>query len=204
MDEASNANIAYKIVLLVVLVASFAVYARHNMRIATVVRYAAIWIAIFLAIGAAYTLRDDAAALGDRMLADLLPTHGLAEGPRKISFRAGNDGHFRVAATVNGVGVEFLVDTGATVVSLSRRDAARIGIDVERLQFTRTVQTANGPARDAPVRLQEIRVGPITVSDVRAAVSNERSDESLLGMSFLERLQGYTVSGGTLTLTGTP
>jgi aspartyl protease family protein len=202
MDHAWNADLAYKIILAVVLIASFVSFARSsNMRVAVVARHAAIWIGIAFAIAAAYTLRDDAKAFGERMLADLVPSRGMATGPNAIVFRAGNDGHFHVDAVIDGKTVEMLVDTGATTVSLSRRDAARIGIDLTRLVYNRRVMTANGPAMTAPVTLREVRIGPITVTDVHAAVSEERAEGSLLGMSFLGRLHGYRVEGDKLTLT---
>jgi len=86
----------------------------------------------------------------------------MTTGPNSIVFRAANDGHFHVDAVVDGKSIEMLVDTGATTVSLSRRDAARIGIDLTRLVYNRRVMTANGPAMSAPVTLRELRVGPIT------------------------------------------
>ena len=76
--------------------------------------------------------------------------------------------------------------------------------DVERLTFNMPVQTSNGRVFDAAIRLREIRVGPITLSNVRAAVSDRERDEPVLGVSFLSRLQSYTVNGGTLTMTGAP
>jgi aspartyl protease family protein len=202
MDHLWNASLAYKVVLVAVLIASFVTFARSsNMRIATIARYASIWILIAFVIAAAYTLRDDAKAFGERMLADLMPSHGMASGPNGIVFRAANDGHFHVDAVVDGKTIEMMVDTGATLVSLSRRDAARIGIDLTRLAYTQRVMTANGPALSAPVTLRELRVGPITLANVHAAVSEERAEGSLLGMSFLGRLQSYTVQGDKLALT---
>lgn len=205
MDDAWNANLAYKVILLVFLVASFIAFARNSrMRIGTVVRYALIWIAIASVIAVAYTVREDVESFGARILADFLPSHGMTTGPRTVAFRAARDGHFHVDAFANGIGLNMIVDTGATVVSLSRRDATRIGIDVGRLSFTQRMQTANGIVLSAPVTLRELRVGPITVANVRAAVSDGRTEESLLGVSFLGRLASYTVSGNTLTLTGPP
>jgi aspartyl protease family protein len=203
MDHAWNASLAYQIILAVVLIASFVVFVRSSgMRIGTIARYAGIWILIALAIAVAYTLRDDVKAFGDRMLADLIPSRGMTIGPKSIVLRAANDRHFRVDAVVDGKSIEMLVDTGATTVSLSRRDAQRIGIDLSRLTYNRRVMTANGPALTAPVTLREVRVGPITLTDVHAAVSEERAEGSLLGMSFLGRLQSYAIEGDKLTLTG--
>ena len=96
--------------------------------------------------------------------------------------------------------IRFLVDTGASEVVLSPRDAERLGFDLKSLNFNRIYQTANGTVTGAPVRLEEIRIGPIVVSDVRASVNGAEMKRSLLGMSFLGRLGGYRVNGDVLTL----
>jgi aspartyl protease family protein len=85
-------------------------------------------------------------------------------------------------------------------VVLSPADARRMGFDLGRLDFTGRAETANGHVRSAPVRLRELVIGPIRLTDVRAAVNEAEMSESLLGLSFLSRLEGYEVSGDRLTL----
>jgi aspartyl protease family protein len=165
-------------------------------------RNAAIWAAISVVLLGVYAFRDEVTYVAERMQAELDPTSGVAGGPRSISFRAARDGHFHVDALVNGRRLSFLVDTGATRISLSRDDAERIGIDTSKLTFNQRVQTANGVARAAGVILRDVRVGPIAVPNVLASVSERRSEGSLLGLSFLARLESYAVNGNTLTLTG--
>ena len=103
-------------------------------------------------------------------------------------------------AEVNGVPVQFLVDTGASVVTLSRDDAERAGLNPEGLSFSQRFNTANGTAFGAPVRIQRLSIGGIVLNDVRGAVMESGLTGSLLGMSFLERLSSYAVEGDTLTL----
>jgi aspartyl protease family protein len=117
-----------------------------------------------------------------------------------VRFTAGQDGHFRVDAMVNGAPVKFLVDTGANIVVLTQADARHIGLDPDGLAYTAKVATANGTAPAAPVLISEIVVGPIRMTDVVAVVDRQNTMTSLLGMSFLSRLQGYEVSAGALTL----
>ena len=93
-----------------------------------------------------------------------------------------------------------LVDTGASLVTLTPADARGAGIDPARLAFNGHVQTANGTARMAPVTLREIRIGQLSIYDLPAAVL-ENLNVSLLGMSFLSRLQGYEMRNGKLTIT---
>ena len=118
------------------------------------------------------------------------------QGNRRLS------GEFAVAAKVNGARVTFLFDTGASVVVLTAADARRAGIDTRGLDFDVPVTTANGAAMAAEVRLDSIEVGPIVMRNVRALVARPGAlEESLLGMSFLERLKSYAVERGRLILT---
>jgi aspartyl protease family protein len=117
-----------------------------------------------------------------------------------VRFPADRDGHFRVDAMVNGVPVRFLVDTGASIVVLNPADAQHIGLDLDRLTYTDSAETANGKVAAAPITIQEILIGPIRLTDVAGAVDRQNTMTSLLGMSFLSRLQGYEVSSGELTL----
>ena len=108
-------------------------------------------------------------------------------------------GHVLVDAIVNGAAVRFLVDTGASLVTLTPNDARAAGLDLHRLAFNALASTANGDVRMAPVRLREIRLGQLAIDDVPAAVI-ENLKISLLGMSFLKRLQSYEMRGGRLTV----
>jgi len=97
--------------------------------------------------------------------------------------------------------VSMLVDTGASAVVLSFEDAERIGLEPQRLAYTVTVSTANGRATAAPVRLDEIAIGPVLRRNVRAMVTEEgRLDQSLLGMTFLSTLGSFQMQGEELRL----
>ena len=101
--------------------------------------------------------------------------------------------------TANGAAVHFLVDTGAGSVALTLADAAAAGVGRGSLDFSARISTANGIARAAPVRLREVRVGQLSVNDVSAFVA-ENLHVSLLGMSFLKRVEGFEIRDGVLTL----
>jgi aspartyl protease family protein len=124
---------------------------------------------------------------------------GQAQGavPNSLIYHANNQGHVVLEGVVNGAPVRFLVDTGATMVVLTTRDAAAAGIG--NLVFSMRTSTANGIARAAPVRLREVRLGQLSIDDVSAAVV-ENLNISLLGQSFLTRLDGYEMRDGVLTL----
>ncbi len=119
---------------------------------------------------------------------------------RALTVRAAAGGHFFVGADVDGADIRFIVDTGATEVMLTPEDAARIGFDLRDRHFTRRFNTAGGVVRAAPVTLRRLRIGQLTLRDVEAWVNEAPLPVSLLGMSFLKRLDGYEVQGDRLIL----
>jgi clan AA aspartic protease (TIGR02281 family) len=125
----------------------------------------------------------------------------LRAGPaaRTLIYRIDQRGHVALTAMVNGAPVRFLVDTGASRVTLTAEDARAAGIDPGRLVFNQRSQTANGLAREAPVTLREIRIDRLSIDNVSAAV-NENLTVSLLGMSFLRRLKSFEMRDGALTI----
>jgi aspartyl protease family protein len=117
-----------------------------------------------------------------------------------LVYPANRAGHVIVDAVVNGAPMRMLVDTGASFVTLTPADARAAGIAAGQLVFNRRASTANGFVRMATVTLREIRLGQLSLNDVPAAVL-ENLNLSLLGMSFLERLNSYEMRGGKLTIT---
>lgn len=118
-----------------------------------------------------------------------------------VELRAGGHGHFETPISINGRSIEVMVDTGASLVALSYEDAERAGIFVRPGDFTHRSQTANGIAKFAPVTLERISLGDITVRNVAAAVSEPgKLRTSLLGMSFLNKLSRTEMRRGLLVL----
>lgn len=184
--------------LILVFVAS-SLFVRGRFQLGRVVRDAALWLAIGGLILIGYAFRHDAKWLGQRLAGELAPSTGMTEAA-SVRFPASAGGHFVVEAVVDGQPVRFLVDTGATDVVLSPRDAARLGFKPEDMTFSQVYRTANGTVMGAPVRLGSIEIGPVRVDDVRASVNGADMNRSLLGMSFLSRIGGYEVSEDSLTL----
>jgi aspartyl protease family protein len=184
---------------LLVLLPAVALVGRYRARAA--IRDAALWFGVLGLLVVGYAYRGELARIAGRVGAELVPHRGtVADGGGTIAFRAARDGHFHVEAAVDGVPVRFMVDTGASNVVLSPADARRLGFDLAKLSFHQVFHTANGMVRGAPVTFAEVRIGPIALRDVRASVNGADMSRSLLGMSFLNRLGGYTVENGTLTL----
>ncbi|MBK7677355.1 MAG: TIGR02281 family clan AA aspartic protease [Candidatus Accumulibacter sp.] len=121
-----------------------------------------------------------------------------AGGGGKATLTADGRGHFVTTGNVNGTTVRFLVDTGATMISLGASEARRIGLDTSKGR-TAFVNTANGQAVVTHVKLDTVRVGEIVINNVDAVVHQQEMPFALLGMSFLNRMEMQR-DGQTMTL----
>jgi aspartyl protease family protein len=143
------------------------------------------------------------AASAVAMNADVQPPRDapVTSSSRNVEIAPDRQGHFRVEARIDGRRLDFMVDTGASVIALTERDAARIGIRPRQSEYTATVKTANGTIKAAPAQLSSVEVDGIRVRDVRALVLPDNAlSENLLGLSFLSRLRRFEYSRGKLVL----
>jgi len=118
----------------------------------------------------------------------------------ELIVQAGPNGHFMVDAVVDGVEIRFLVDTGASRVVLTAEDAERLGYRLDGLDYSERYQTANGEILGAPVVLPELRIGDLAIEDVHSSVIRAPLSTSLLGMTFLSRLESFEVRDEALIL----
>ncbi len=110
-------------------------------------------------------------------------------------------GHYVAEFRMNGKSVTALVDTGASMVAINKTTARKLGINVGPADFKYEVNTANGTAKVAAAVIREIQIGRVRVRDVEAAVLDDKAlDGTLLGMTFLKRLEGFSVTDGDLIL----
>lgn len=111
------------------------------------------------------------------------------------------DGHYWARMLVNDkASVEFMVDTGASVVALTYRDAQKMGLNPGELDYKWTIRTAGGETLGASVRIDSMRLNQVHIRDVDAMVLREDLDQSLLGMSFLSKLHSYEFRGERLII----
>lgn len=123
---------------------------------------------------------------------------GNGDGSDKIIMTADVQGHFFTTGNINGTSVRFLVDTGASMISLGATDARRIGLDFNRGQKALT-NTANGQVVVSKVQLDTVRIAGVTLHNVDALIHQNEMPIALLGMSFLNRMEMQR-DGSTMTL----
>jgi len=123
-----------------------------------------------------------------------------APAPAAMQIPRAQDGHYWVTGEVGDRRIRFLVDTGATTVSLTPADARTLGVDPDRLAYRYEVSTADGHARAAKVRLTSLSVGGATLKDVDALVIEKGLPTSLLGMTYLGRLSKFEAGPEGLVL----
>ncbi|MDJ0893620.1 MAG: TIGR02281 family clan AA aspartic protease [Alphaproteobacteria bacterium] len=195
--EAGRANLLYYVMLL--LLVGSGVLAGRRMGLRFAAKSVGVWILIGAALLLAYSYRFELEDLKDRLLGTVAP-HAALMQDGAVTVRLGQDGHYHLRAEVNGEPIRFLVDTGASDIVLSPRDARRLGFDPAGLTYSKIYSTANGTVRGAPVTLDRLEVAGLRFRDVAASVNGADMRQSLLGMSFLDRFAGYEVRNGVLSL----
>jgi aspartyl protease family protein len=120
---------------------------------------------------------------------------------RSMTLEPDAQGHFRTEAKIDGQHIDFMVDTGASLVALRESDAGMLGIHPMPSDYTATVVTANGKVKAARAKLDRIALGDITVFDVPALVLPDAAlNVNLLGVTFLSRLKRYEYANGRMVL----
>ncbi len=120
-----------------------------------------------------------------------------ADGARQITLQRSRNGHYFATGKINGVKVRFLLDTGATNVSVPADIAAKIGLEKG---VSYPIRTANGIGEEFATVIKSLTIGTIEVTDVRAGINpNYKSESILLGMNVLKKFR-MVQQGNTLTI----
>ena len=202
LDHASFARAAFAIAIIVWLALAGARRAGAA-GLVRVISGASVWAALILGLTGAYAYRFEAAEFAQRLMGELFPGEPQIGAGGEVIVNRRLGGEFVVPATIANTRVAMLFDTGASTVVLRAEDAAKVGLDTRALKFDVDVVTANGSASAAEVVLDRVAVGPIVARNVAALVARQGAlGQSLLGMTFLERLQSYSVERGRLVLKG--
>ena len=196
------ASLTWKIVVLVFLGGAVLMFFRENFMQA--VQAAVFWVVVGLVLVAAYTYRFELKDVSERVLAELVPGRAASRGARTIEIARGGR-EFSLSTQVNGASISMVLDTGASSVVLTQEAAKAAGLPLEVLSYNVTVDTANGRTRAAAVTLDKIGVGGIVERSVPALIAQPgQLRTSLLGMSFLNRLESWEVRGDKLIMRGYP
>ncbi|TIR32709.1 MAG: TIGR02281 family clan AA aspartic protease [Mesorhizobium sp.] len=163
------------------------------------------WAVIVLALIAGYQYRYELQDFASRVTAGLVPGSplalGLEDGHATVTLDKAGNGHFEARIMVNGTPVRAVVDTGATSTVLTAQDAQAAGFNPAALKFTIPVSTANGMARAAAVRTDELAIGGIIRRDMPVMIAAPGMlGQSLLGMNFIGSLSGFDVRGDRMIL----
>jgi aspartyl protease family protein len=195
-------SLAYKLLILVFLGSAALTMLRE--RFSQALTGALMWVVVALVLVIGYSYRYEVNDVAGRLMAELIPGRAVTHG-RMVEVARTNSGDFDISARINGVRVPMVLDTGASSVVLTQQDAKAAGLPLEVLDYTVSIDTANGRTHAAQVTLDRLAVGGLEERSVEALIVQPgQLRTSLLGMSFLNRLQSWQVSGDRLILKGYP
>jgi len=200
LDEHQQLSLLYRVGLLILV--SGALVRMFRDRFGEAIRMALMWAVVALVLAVGYTYRFEIVDAGNRVLAELVPGRAAGRG-RTVELARTGAGDFQIATLVNGARVPMVLDTGASSVVLTRDAAIAAGLPVEMIKYNVNIETANGRAYAAAATIDRIAVGGIVERAVPALIAQPGTlKTSLLGMSFLSRLQGWEMRGDKVVMRG--
>ncbi|MGA0371420.1 MAG: retropepsin-like aspartic protease family protein [Paracoccaceae bacterium] len=191
MEENDFSRLIYLSVLVVAILGSVLISRRGAY--GKMFRQAGVWLLIFMGLVAIVASWQDIRQSGQTMSFQQSEDSAIII-PKEI------DGHFHLTVTINDRPIEFLVDTGASDIVLTREDAARVGFDPNRLDYWGMANTANGTVRLATIRLETVRLGEFIDKNIRASVNKAPMEKSLLGMRYLSKFRAIEISNDQMIL----
>ena len=191
MDDFDTGRLIY-LVLLGTVIGGYAIAAGRK-QLGQMARQAILWGLIFVGFIAGYGLWQD-------IRTDIIPQQTVFGEDARVEVPRSRDGHYYLTLTADGKPIDFIVDTGATDIVLSREDAARIGINLDQLIYSGIANTANGTVRSARATVDLIELGSIQDTNVTVWINEGEMFGSLLGMAYLQRFSKIEIEGGKLVL----
>lgn len=161
---------------------------------------AGVWMAVIGILALGYSYRRELAEAGARVRGEFVAGYPVASGQSELMVTQSEGGGYFVMGKVNGQPVRFLIDTGASDTVLSPDDARRIGLDPAKLDYRHVAETANGLGSGAPFTADRLEVGSIQIQAMPMVVNQADMSQSLLGMSFLNRLDTFRLEEGRMYL----
>ncbi|NOX74376.1 MAG: TIGR02281 family clan AA aspartic protease [Alphaproteobacteria bacterium] len=192
MGGDSIGRLIYVVLLLVIVGGWF--FAQNRQKLNKNLQQAILWGFLFAGAVLLYGVKDD-------LRQQISPRAAVQTENGQIILRRASDLHFYASLKINGQDIEFIVDTGASDMVLSRQDAIKVGLDPAKLVYFGSAQTANGAVKTARVKLDSVTFGGVTDTSVTAFVNDGEMFGSLLGMSYLSRFSRLEIAGDRLILT---
>jgi aspartyl protease family protein len=159
------------------------------------------WTVIFALIFVVISYRFELKQVWSHLQADLAGTSNQQQIGKQVRLQRGDDGHFSAVLNVNGTAIPFLVDTGATMTSMSAKSAESARVVVDRSSYPVIVETANGTVKDWRAKLSLVSLENIALQDHSILISDSMADDqNLLGMNFLNELSSWRVEGDVMVL----
>ena len=190
MNNAQTADAIYLSLLGGALLLTYVLASRTN--IGQMLQQMGIWVLIFM--GAIAVI-----GIWPEIQNTVTPRQSVVDGTTIVLPRS-RDGHYYLTLDINNVPVQFVVDTGATQVVMTQKDAKRIGLNPLTLSYLGVANTANGTVRTAAVLLETVSLGTMKDTRVRAVVNDGQMNGSLLGMTYLSKFDSITIKNGELIL----
>lgn len=189
--------------LIIILIILGSAYWRRNLsknQLSNTIKSILLWILIFFVIIVAYAFRHELDIFKKRIVSVLLPSYTFVEDGQ-ITLARHADGHFYLDANANDkTSIKFLIDTGASGVAITKRDAINMGFDLDKLSYTKKHHTANGVAYSAPIKIKKLQIGKKVLYNVSAHVTSGGLDISLLGMSVIDDFRDFRFVNDNLIL----
>jgi aspartyl protease family protein len=202
MDTNSFASLVYFSALLLIIGGGF--YSVFYGRLQEKLKSIAIWLGIVGLLAVGYNYRSQIVRGVDRMFTLVTPDQDItASIPNSVRVERNDSGDFATRVQVNGASLPMLIDTGASSVVLTLEAARAAGLPVDLLKYDITIETAKGRSFAAAVVLDQVRVGNIVERRVPALIVRQGDLRmSLLGLSFLQRLESFELRGKQMVLRG--
>ena len=172
----------------------------RSIRPTQLLRHAALWLPIIAVLALGYAYREEIADVPQHLAIAFGTGRPVVTAPHELVISQDAEGAFQVVGQVNEQAVRFMIDTGATETVLAPQDASRLGVDLSGLKFDQQSETANGLGYGAPYVAHELDLGPIRLNDFKMEINKAPMSASLLGLSFLNRLDSFEIRGRKLYL----
>jgi aspartyl protease family protein len=183
MNMDDGGSLIYGIGALLLMVSSLAA---RRLPIGSLAKMTLAWLAIFAALFIAISYRFEFKQIWNHVKSDISGTGNQQQFGKEVRLKRGDDGHFSAILRVNGKPISFMVDTGATMTSMSSKSSDFAEVNVDRTAYPVIVDTANGAVKDWRATANLISLEAITINNHNILVSDGLSDEqNLLGMNFL-------------------